>query len=195
MECEEAGVEISDGAAIAGEAIQWVPGYAVPARRVETRAVEGEEFRAAACCQLLYPVGEGLTLMRGGAFEELKQQTGGVAQGCSLPEDTEAVMCGVGVVLAILTIAVGVHGFHAAANAVQVRVEAVWEILVTSVRTVVRAPVTPTHPVSVDDVSKCLQLSKSAIQLWTPKNESKKACVTDLTGVCSKSCNPERYGT
>ena len=86
--------------------------------------------------------------MRGGAFEELKQQAGGVAQGCSLPEDTKAVMCGVGVVLAILAVAVGVDSFHAAADAGEVRVEAVWKILIAGVRATMRAPVTPTNPMS-----------------------------------------------
>lgn len=155
MEGEEAGIQVSDGAAITGEAVQWVPGHAVPARRVKTGAVEGEEFGTATGCQLLYPVSEGLTLVRGGAFEELEQEAGGVAQGCSLPEDTEAVMCGVGGVLAILTVAVGVHSFHAAANAGEVRVEAVWKILVAGVRTMVHAPVTPTHPMSAHTQWRC----------------------------------------
>ena len=95
----------------------------------------------------MYPVGEWLTFMGGCAFKELEQQAGWVAQHRALPEHAEAVVCGCGCVLAVLTVAVSVHSFHAAADACEVRIEAVWEILVTVVRAMMRAPVT-THKVN-----------------------------------------------
>lgn len=130
MECEEASVQLPNAATIAREAVQRVPGHAIPARGVQAGAVECEQLRTATSCQLLYPVRKWLTLMRRRAFKKLEQKTGGVAQRCSFPEDTAAVMCGVGGAFAVLTIAVGVESFHAAADACQVRVEAVWEVLV-----------------------------------------------------------------
>ena len=63
VECEEASVELSDVAAVAGKAIEGVPGHAEPTGGVQAGAVEGQQLRAAASCQLLYPVCEGLTLM------------------------------------------------------------------------------------------------------------------------------------
>lgn len=136
MECEEASIQVPDAATIAREAVQRIPGHAIPARWVQAGAVEGEQFRTATSCQLLYPVSERLTLVRRCAFKELKQKTGGVAKRRSLPEDTEAVMCGavwVLAILAIFTITVGVDGLHAAADTCEVRVEAVWEVLVAGV--------------------------------------------------------------
>lgn len=133
MECEEAGIQFPNAAAIAGEAVQGVPCHAVPAGGVQAGAVQGEQLGTAASCKLMYPVGEGLTFMGGCAFEELKQQAAWVAQHCALPEHAEAVVRGCGCVLAVLTVAVSVHSFHAAADACEVRVEAVWEVLITVV--------------------------------------------------------------
>lgn len=130
MECEEASIQVPNAATIARETVQRVPRHAIPARWVQAGAVEGEQLRTATSCQLLYPVGEWLTLMRRCAFEKLEQKTGGVAKRCSLSEDTAAVMCGVGCAFSVLTIAVGVEGFHAAADACEVRVETVWEVLI-----------------------------------------------------------------
>lgn len=129
MEREKAGIQVPYAATIAREAVQRIPGHAIPARWMQAGAVEGEQLRAATSCKLLYPVSERLTLVRRCTFIELKQKTRGVAKRCSLPEDTGAVMCGMGWVLAILTIAVSVDSIHAAADACEVRIEAVWVLI------------------------------------------------------------------
>lgn len=91
--------------------------------------------------------------MGGGAFKELKQEAGWVAQDGAFPEHAEAVVCGCQCVLAILTVAVSVHAFHAAAHACQIRVETVGPVLVTGVRAMMQTPVTPTNPASADNDS------------------------------------------
>lgn len=93
MECEEARVQLTDGAAIGREAIEGVPGNTVPTGGMQAGTVEGEEFRATACCQLVYPISEGLPLMGGGTFKKLKQKAGRVTKGRAFPEDAKAVMC------------------------------------------------------------------------------------------------------
>ena len=84
MKSEEAGIQFSDVASIGGKAIQGVPGHAEPAGRVKAGAVESEQLRAATSCQLVYPVSEGLTLVGGAGFKELKEKAARVAYGCAL---------------------------------------------------------------------------------------------------------------
>lgn len=133
MESEETGIQFPDVASIAGEVIQGVPGYAVPAGGVEPGAVEGEQLGAAAGCQLVYPVSEGLTLMWRCGLKELKQQPAGIPKGCTLSQNTMPVMGWCAGKLAIFAVTVCVDGFHAAAYACEVGVEAVWEIFVTCI--------------------------------------------------------------